>query len=229
MSKQKLIHWLGLPLRKTVKWYLSKPRRFNHGDISISVPPGVFHPGFFFSTRLLLEYLESQSLQGKSFLEVGSGSGVISIFAARKGARVTACDINTKAVAITLQNSQANHVSIDVVLSDLFANIKGHYDWIVINPPYYNAAPKTEEEYAWYCGAAFEYFEEFFEQLPRHIYTNSHVLMILSEVSDLEKIFEIANRKKFRFEKILERKVWADGKNYLYWIKPLNSLSQPHV
>jgi release factor glutamine methyltransferase len=217
--KQKIIHWLGLPLRKTVKWYLSRPRSFRYQQITASVPSGVFHPGFFFSTKLLLEYLETQLLEGKTFLELGSGSGVISVLAAKKGAIVTACDINSKAVAATLLNSKNNKVVVDVIASDLFQNIRSRFDWMVINPPYYNADPQKEEDYAWYCGKEYEYFERFFERLSDHIHPRSKVLMILSEVCNLEKIFAIAKSRGFSFDKILERKVWADGKNYLYWIK----------
>ena len=70
--------------------YLSKTRMYKYEDIRLEIPPQVFHPGFFFSTRLLLNYLRNFPLVRKSFLEPGCGSGLISIYAAKQGANVTA-------------------------------------------------------------------------------------------------------------------------------------------
>ena len=227
--KQKLLQTLAWPLRTGVKWYLSKPRTFTYKGTVINVQPGVFHPGFFFSTRLLLQYLDTVSLDGVKFLELGAGSGIISIRAAKRGARVTASDINTIAVGNIRENARANDVVIDVVHSDLFDKIDSGFDWIVINPPYYPANPKKEAEYAWYCGEAHEYFEKLFATLGKVIHPESKILMILSDVCDLEKIFAIAAKHNFSFEKILEKNVWADGRNYLYFITHSNPLPQADV
>jgi hypothetical protein len=48
----------------------------------------------------------------------------------------------------------------------------------------------------------------------------SQVLMVLSDVCDLGKIESIARKNRWVFDKILEKSVWADGKNYLFWIMP---------
>lgn len=80
-------------------------------------------------------------LKGKKFLELGCGSGLISIAAAKKGARVTASDINPVAVEFLVKNSEENKVEIEVIESDLFNDIpKQPFDIIAINPPYYKKA-----------------------------------------------------------------------------------------
>ena len=82
------------------------------------------------------------SLKGKKFLEPGAGSGLISIYAAKKGARVTATDINPVAIEFLRDNSEENNVQIDIIQSDLFENIPlQHFDIIAINPPYYKKNP----------------------------------------------------------------------------------------
>jgi release factor glutamine methyltransferase len=155
-------------------------------------------------------------------IELGSGSGIISIYASRKGAVVTAIDINKKAVRNTLENNERNQTRISVLESDLFDNLlPASFDWIIVNPPYYPVNPKNDEEYAWNCGADHQYFEKLFTGLSKFITPESQVLMILSDVCDLKAIFSISLSNGFKFEKILERKVWADGQNYLYWIKPI--------
>jgi release factor glutamine methyltransferase len=220
---QTLTQIFGKSIRKSVQWYLSKPRPFTYKDIVITVSPGVFHPGFFFSTRILLDFLDSQDLWCKNFLEVGSGSGIISICAAKKGAHVTALDISKKAVKDTLENSGRNSAKVTVVESDLFTNVPFcEFDWIVINPPYYPVNPKNEEGYAWNCGRSHQYFKKLFASIRKFTHADTKVLMILSKVCDLNTIFMIAETNGYQFEKILEKKVWADGSNYLFWIKQMN-------
>src|SRR5438445_815740 len=79
--------------------YLSTARSYSHNGIKLNIPPEVFHPGFFFSTQLLLQHIKELSLGKKRFLELGCGSGLIAITAAGRGAVVTATDINPVAVA----------------------------------------------------------------------------------------------------------------------------------
>src|SRR4029078_3746499 len=78
--------------------YLSKTRIYSCKGITLEIPPQVFHPGFFFSTRFLLRYIEKDRFRHRTVLELGAGSGLLSIYAARKGAMVTATDINPVAV-----------------------------------------------------------------------------------------------------------------------------------
>src|SRR5688572_16208953 len=85
--------------------YLSKERRYRYKGIEMVIPPQVFHPGFFSSTKLLLNYIASHPLNNHSLLELGAGSGLISIFAAKKGAEVMASDINSIAIRYLHKNT----------------------------------------------------------------------------------------------------------------------------
>lgn len=51
--------------------------------------------------RSLCEMLEVESLEGKTFLDIGSGSGLFSLAARRLGAKVTSFDFDTNSVACT--------------------------------------------------------------------------------------------------------------------------------
>lgn len=217
---QTILKLIGKPLRAGIRWYLSKPRSYSYKGITINVPTGVFHPGFFFSTKFILEFLERHDLENVKLLELGSGSGLISVFAAKKGARVIGSDINTKAVSATHENAKNNEVMVEAICSDLFEEIPlMPFDWVIINPPYYPVNPKTEEEYAWYCGAGHEYFKKLFSSLEHYTDEESKILIILSDVCDIPQIMSIASTNNFILEEIAHRSVWADGKNYLYWIK----------
>jgi len=187
---------------------------YRYGNMRLEIPPQVFHPGFFFSTRLLLRYISALSLQGQRFLELGAGSGLISIHAARKGAIVTATDINPVAVEFLHRNCDQNNVTPEIILSDLFANIpEQSFDIIAINPPYYKKQPQTMADHAWYCGENGEYFEQLFTKLEKYIHKNSTVLMVLSEECDTKMISEIAFRHRFYMQKkITKKSIWE----YLY-------------
>jgi release factor glutamine methyltransferase len=71
----------------------------------------------------LLQSVKKLSVRGKTFLELGAGNGLISIYAAKQDAKVTATDINPVAVEYLRINSSQNKTLINVILSDLFENI----------------------------------------------------------------------------------------------------------
>ena len=72
-----------------------------------------------------------------SVLEIGCGSGIISIHLARKGNQVTSVDINPKAVEAAKCNAKKNQVEIEILQSDMFSAIPNRkFDTIVCNPPY---------------------------------------------------------------------------------------------
>src|SRR5690349_14157102 len=190
----------GFILIPLTRWYLRKERKFSYDDIHIRVFTGVFHPGFFGSTRFLLQFLKKQDLKNKSLLELGCGTGLISIQAAKAGAQVTASDLNPKAIENCRVNANANNVQIKIVQSDLFQNLLSQvFDWIIINPPYYSKKPKNDEELAWYCGEDLEYFKKLFSQIPDHTNNQSEVIMILSQACDIKGITELAKSEGFRF------------------------------
>jgi ribosomal protein L11 methyltransferase len=88
------------------------------GLLAIVIEPGrAFGTGGHATTRLCLELL--LELDAGSLLDVGCGSGVLSIAAARLGfAPVTALDADPLAVEATARNAAANGVSVDVLLAD---------------------------------------------------------------------------------------------------------------
>jgi release factor glutamine methyltransferase len=199
-------------------WYLSRPRRFRYEDINLKIHPGVFHPGLFFSTKVLLTYLQELSLRKLRFLELGAGSGLISIWAARRGAIVTASDISSNALDHLKENARENAVDISIVHSDLFERFSpADFDLIVINPPYYPKDPVTEKDFAWYCGSDYSYFQRLFKQLQLAKSSLPNVLMILSEDCRIDAIREIAERHALKLDSV--REVRTGGElNYIFKI-----------
>lgn len=195
-------------------WALRHIRReqvFRYDGLRLTVPPGVFHPGIFFSTEIFLSFLKKVDLQNKAVLDVGAGSGALALLAAQKGAITTALDINPLAVETVRRNAAANGLSVFTCQSDLLDDLPPQtFDYILINPPYYPLVPKTGAEQAFYAGENLEYFEKLFRQLTGYLQATSHVWMILSEDCDLEKIQELAGLYRFRLSIIFEQKKWGE-------------------
>ncbi len=199
--------------------YLSKARRYRHGDIVLTISPDVFHPGFFYSTGLLLNYLNQLPLQGKKFLELGCGSGVISIAAAKKGALVTSTDINPAAIDFLRKNSLANGVELTLLHSDLFKEIPAQrFDIVAINPPYYKKQAVTAKDHAWFCGENGEYFSVLFDNLDNYIHEGSEVLMVLFDGCDMDMIRSFASRNNFALTCVQRKRNFLET-NFIYKIE----------
>lgn len=174
--------------------YLQSDRNYKHKGLKLFIPKGVFHPAFFGSSKVLIAFLEQQPLAGKTVLEIGCGSGMVALSAARQGARVSAVDISTAAVAATQNNARLNQLDLSVFSSDIFENIPiQSFDLIVCNPPYYSRRPETEAEHAWYTGEDFAFFHRFFEQVKPFSKRGAKVYLVLGASCDLVAIDAIAS------------------------------------
>jgi release factor glutamine methyltransferase len=217
-------HIISFFLVPLTRWYLRKERQYTYRSITVKIFPGVFHPGLFYSTKFLADFLQTQSVQNKSLLELGCGTGLISILCARRGASVTASDINPLALENAKLNADNNNVPLTLLKSDVFDQIEQQvFDWIIVNPPYYARTVKSANELAWHCGENFEYFQKFFGSLAQFLHPDSNVIMVLTLGSELEKIFEIGRKNSFEFELLEERTVLFDGKDFLYRIKRIQN------
>ncbi|MBC7931628.1 MAG: 50S ribosomal protein L11 methyltransferase [Rubrivivax sp.] len=111
------------------------------GRVVIRVEPGMaFGTGTHETTRLCLTAIEKH-FRGGSFLDVGTGTGVLAIAAAKldSAARIEACDTDALAVAVAEENARLNGVgdrvnfwvgtvdeataSADVVCANLTADV----------------------------------------------------------------------------------------------------------
>ncbi len=204
------LFWLPLYRRWALR-YIQQERVFEHADLRLSVPPGVFHPGVFFSTPLFVTFLQNVDFQEKTVLDVGTGSGLLALFAARKGGLVTALDINPLAVQTALQNATFNGLVLTAVESDLFDALPPQtFDVVLINPPYYPRIPHDAAERAFFAGEGLEYFEKLFTQLPRYVHPATKVWMVLSEDCDLLHIRAMAAVGGFDWAVVFQQKKWGE-------------------
>ncbi len=119
-------------------WEEFTPQR---DDIVVELDPGMaFGTGLHPSTRLCIAALEQLVTPGVRVLDLGAGSGVLSIVAHKLGAAaILAADIDPIAVEVTAENALRNGVSVgeggvlDVRLGSVPAGMEGQFDLIVAN------------------------------------------------------------------------------------------------
>jgi len=102
------------------------------------VLPGVFSPKYFTDTEIFAKCVPISI--GQRFLEIGCGTGVISIEAAFRGARVVCVDINSRAVQNTLINIKRHDMvgKVDVREGSVFDSVSPDEKFEVIfwNTPF---------------------------------------------------------------------------------------------
>ena len=108
------------------------------GDVVLELDPGMaFGTGSHETTAMCLRLLEETVMPGMRVLDGGCGSGILSMAAAKLGARVTALDIDPLAVKITGENAKNAGLSQDIhaFKGDFAAFLAGdtRYELVVAN------------------------------------------------------------------------------------------------
>ena len=120
--------------------------------------PGVFRP--ISDSRFLADVLREQTFPPRaSALDLCTGSGILALTAAQRGARsVTAIDVSHRAVATVKLNARRNRLkNVRAIRGDLYEPVAGQrFDAIVSNPPYVpsedDELPTSGPERAWDAG-----------------------------------------------------------------------------
>ena len=113
-------------------WFEAKKDKIN----LIVDPALAFGSGHHGSTFGCLEALSKMDLEGKRLLDVGCGSGILSLAAKKSGANVWCCDTDEVAIIATKDNMQKNGVVLDKVFLgtiDKITSEKGSFDVVVAN------------------------------------------------------------------------------------------------
>ncbi len=169
-------------------------------------------------TFLLAENLEIK--KGQSVLEIGTGSGLVSMYASLLTDDVTATDINYNALELAEKNFKLNNINtIKLEFGDLFEPVKDKkFDVILFNTPY---LPTDSDDiinddlnYAFDGGLdGRKVIDRFINEVSNHLNDKGIVQIIQSSLSDNNRtldmfdrngfVAEIAESEKFFFEEIV--------------------------
>ena len=150
-------------------------------SIDIAEDPEVYPPSD--DSILLIESLDV--VPGEKVLEVGCGSGVVSIHCAKNGCYVTAVDVNPRAVELARRNSVANGTDIRVLESDVYGNVDGVFDTIVFNLPYLPVDEEGLLAKAWSGGPdGLGPLPRLLEGAPDHLIPGGRVVVVVSSLTE---------------------------------------------
>jgi len=152
----------------------------------IVVLPGVFDGATLRTGAFLAEALDCHTCPpGVRALDLGTGSGLGAVFAARQGAQVIATDINPEAARCAQLNALAHHLEqrIETRVGDLFEPVRGErFEVILFNPPYFHGRPRDLSDHAW---RSTDVFDRFLRELPAHLSPGGCALIVLSTDGDI--------------------------------------------
>ena len=169
-------------------------------DFIINTNENVYVPAE--DSYLLAENLEIE--YGKSVLEIGTGSGIVAMYASKLTDKVTATDINFDAIMLAESNFKANNIdNIELIFGNLFEPIKERkFDVILFNTPY---LPTEEGEvledtinYAFDGGLnGRKVIDLFLNEVGNHLNDGGIVQLIQSSLSGNEETLEKLDRLGF--------------------------------
>lgn len=155
--------------------------------VPLVVLPGVLNPVVFrggeFLARTVTQWpapaVELDAAPATA-LDMGTGCGVGAVFAARRGYRVVALDINPAAVRCARINVLLHNLEpqVDIRQGDLFEAVPGEqFDLVLFNPPFFVGQPRDTADMAW---RSVDVMERFAAGLPRALKPTGRALVLLS-------------------------------------------------
>lgn len=168
-----------------------------------------------------LNYIKKYNFENPRILDLCTGSGAIGLTLKKElpNSRVTLSDISKKALKVAKKNQKELELSVDIVKSDLFKNLKNNkYDIIISNPPYVMTTeilPKEvtyEPKLALYSGEkGINHIEQIFKEIKNYLNQRYLICLEINEKSkkDITTLIKNYFNKgiKYFFEKDLANKL----------------------
>ncbi len=210
-SVSSLVYLLCTPLaalkRKILRRRLGRAvfERVLGRDFAVWV--GVFNPVVFRTGRFLAEFVaRSPLLQPKgpeaTALDMGTGCGVLAVFAALRGYQVTAVDVVPDAASCARANAILNHVHelMQVLSGDLFAPVAGRsFDVVLFSLPKFRGTPNTTFEQSWRSP---DVIDRFTAGLPAVLKPRGLAFFVLTSHGDCRGVLDGLTRAGLQVERL---------------------------
>jgi len=179
---------------------------------ALTVPPTVFHPKWFLSSEILAKEVGRRDLRGLRVCDVGTGSGILALAAARAGAAfVVALDVNPNAAHAAAHNARANGYGdrVSAVCGDLLAAVstEARFDLVLANPPFFAGEPRDLADRAWHAGPGYRDIVALFPQIRERLAPKGCALVVLSSDADLAILHELVDTAGLARRVLVDRKL----------------------
>jgi release factor glutamine methyltransferase len=200
--KQALSVWL---IRKIQKY---GPRSVHVLGNTYHISENVFNPKYYYTSRFMARHINVRP--DDSVLDMGTGSGIQAITAARTAFRVVAIDINPEAVQYAAKNAGVNGLSgrIFVLEGDLFSPLgrDRKFSVILFTPPYLQGSPGCLFDHALFDRDN-RLLKRFFKEAREFISPDGYVQMVYSSIADPGSALKISREFGWRHEIIAREKI----------------------
>jgi release factor glutamine methyltransferase len=191
----------------------------------LTVRPTVFHPRYFLSSERFAEFIGSLDLSGRHVVDVGTGSGILALAAARAGAqRVIATDINPNAALSANENARANGLADRVtgLCTNLLAAFPPRplFDVILSSPPKHAGEPRDLADRGWHAGPKYRDVAALFDQARERLKPGGRLYVMVSSDSDLNLFSSLIDRASFRARLVQEYSIFIESL-IIYELVPL--------
>jgi len=158
--------------------------------VPLLVLPEVFNPSVYRTGALLARAVdawmppEQTRPEEVRVLDLGTGTGVGAVFAARRGFQAVAVDVNPQAVRCARINALLHHQEdrIEARQGDLFSPTGGErFDLVLFNPPFFRGEPANALDRAW---RSTDVLERFAAGLATALKPAGEALVVLSTDGD---------------------------------------------
>jgi release factor glutamine methyltransferase len=194
----------------------SLPARVTHLGVDLEVPEGVFPPA---PLTAMGEAILAEVRPGDRVLDMGSGSGVNAILAARvsRDVVVVGVDVNPAAVAAAAANAERNGVADRTMFleSDLFERVDGHFDLVVFDPPFRWFRPRDALEAAM-TDEGYRTLGRFVGQVGRHLREGGRVLVFFGTSADFAHLERLVDGAGFSRTVVGEARASREGHSVTY-------------
>lgn len=201
-------------------YHLILSRRSNRttraAGFHLRLRPTVFHPRFFLSSEYFAEFLDGLDLNGKSVADIGTGSGILALAAARAGATdVLALDINPNAALSALENAQENGLGdrVTAACMNLLAALPPRplFDVILSSPPKHAGEPRDLADRGWHAGPQYRDVAALFGQARERLKPDGCLYVMVSSDSDLDLFGRLIDEAGFRARLAIERSFYIES------------------
>ncbi|MDD5417621.1 MAG: methyltransferase [Candidatus Nanoarchaeia archaeon] len=164
-----------------------KPYFYELKGKTFYITPNIMSPKFSYAPQFFMDYWNIQ--ENDTVLDVGTGSGVLAIFASDIAKKVIATDINPYCLESVKKSIEINNADVELRIGNMFDIVKEDelFSKIFFNAPYFSRKPKDNLERAVF-DKDYKAMEAFLKDAKHHLTRNGQVLVGFSELGDVKRI-----------------------------------------
>jgi len=182
-------------------------KQFIFKTLKINIYPQVYEPSE--DSFQLLESIDFK--KGDNIFEIGTGTGIISLYLCMNNANIICSDINPYAIKNTKENFKINREKMkgnyEVRFGDMFNVLKKDekFDLIIFNPPYLPKLINSKIKDKWFNIAVeggitgLKFTKKFILEISKYLKENGSAYFVYSSESDENKLKEVLLDTKLNY------------------------------